>query len=181
MFEIHGLSPKKRKLSYNLWINQLHPEDKIRVLADIATVLDTTHNLDHKYRILKPSGELVYLETGAVVMCDVAGKPLRLIGLVKDVTNEKLVEQSIRDNEHKYRTLFETSDDAIILYTDRLWADCNKGAETLFEGNKEQLIGQDHLRFSPRLQPSGLPSAAKANAIFDLVLTGKPQFFEWLH
>jgi len=98
-----------------------------------------------------------------------------------DVTQRKKAEEALRDNELKYRALFETSDDAILLFTEGSWVDCNARTLTMFGCTREQFIGAHPIRFSPLKQPDGRSSEELAIERINLAFAGKPQFFEWEH
>jgi PAS domain S-box-containing protein len=90
-------------------------------------------------------------------------------------------EALLRQNELKYRTLFETAEGAILLFAEGRWVDCNTGALKVFGCTREQIIGAHPSRFSPPTQPDGRPSDAEAIKLINLAFTGLPQHFEWEH
>jgi PAS domain S-box-containing protein len=87
----------------------------------------------------------------------------------------------LKDKEIKYRTLFESSNDAIILIDNKCYFDCNIITFKLFQCNKEYIIGKEPHLFSPEYQPDGQNSHEKANTIFSKVFIGEPQVFDWQH
>jgi PAS domain S-box-containing protein len=98
-----------------------------------------------------------------------------------EVTQRKKAEKALIDNELKFRTLFETADDAILLFTEGSWVDCNARTLTMFGCTREQFIGAHPLRFSPLKQPDGRSSEEEAIKKIGLAFAGEPQFFEWEH
>jgi len=98
-----------------------------------------------------------------------------------DITERKLPERELHDNELKYRALFETSNDANLLFADGLWVDCNASAARIFGCTREQIIGAHPSRFSPPTQPDGRSSEEEAVKLINLAYTTGPQFFEWEH
>ncbi|MCX6879707.1 MAG: GAF domain-containing protein [Verrucomicrobia bacterium] len=87
----------------------------------------------------------------------------------------------LHENEMKYRTLFETANDAILLFTDDRWVDCNTATLRIFGCTREQFIGAHPSRFSPPLQPDGRSSAEEAIEKIHLAYTVGPQVFDWEH
>ena len=101
--------------------------------------------------------------------------------LTRTFTERKLTEEKVKESELKYRALFETSSDAILLFTEFAWDDCNAGALRVFGCTREQIIGANPSRFSPPMQPDGRSSEEEAIKLITLAYEGKPQFFEWEH
>jgi PAS domain S-box-containing protein len=61
---------------------------------------------------------------------------------MEDVTEKKNIETKLKNNEEKYRALFNTSTDAIILFDlDGKIIDCNNASSNLFAYQHEELIG----------------------------------------
>jgi len=115
-----------------------------------------------------------------VVETEWLNKKAHLI-IIRDITERKLIQEALRENAMKYRALFETANDAILLFADGKWDDCNEGALKVFGCTREQIIGQDPTRFSPPTQPDGRASNEEAFKLINLAYTTGPQFFEWTH
>ena len=106
-------------------------------------------------------------------------------GLLRDITERREVEQVLRDSEEKYRTLFESANDAIFLArVDRRGArfvDCNTQTQMMFGCTRDDIIGHSPVEFSPSRQPDGASSMERMKDIIDAAQEGIPQFFEWTH
>ncbi len=92
----------------------------------------------------------------------------------------RLTEIDLQESETKYRTLFESSSDAIVLYTDRI-IDCNEQVERLFGIPKEEIIGLSAEDISPEQQPDGRNSAETARELTRAAMEGEAQSFPWLY
>jgi PAS domain S-box-containing protein len=111
---------------------------------------------------------------------DLDGKQM-LQAIVRDVTEQRRAVKALRDSELRYRALFETAEDAILLFADGRWVDCNAGASKVFGCTREQIVGGHPNQFSPPTQPDGRPSEAEAVRLITLAFTTGPQSFEWEH
>lgn len=109
------------------------------------------------------------------------GKEVFIQAIVRDVSERKHAEEALRENELKYRALFETADDAILLFTGEQWVDCNAAALRIYGCTREQIIGAHPSRFSPPVQPDGQPSGELAFKRISLAYANEPQAFEWVH
>jgi two-component system, sensor histidine kinase and response regulator len=104
-----------------------------------------------------------------------ANEELRMENLQRSRT-----EEALRENEEKYRELFESSAECLFLMTHE-FVDCNEQACRVFGRSRSELLGQSPADFSPRLQPDGSVSEDKARQYIQAALDGEPQFFEWQH
>jgi len=89
--------------------------------------------------------------------------------------------QTIKLGEQKYRTLFDFAPDAVLVIRDKTIIDCNTATSVLFQGSKEDIVGQTPCNLSPPLQPDGRDSTSKALEFVSRAQKGTPQHFEWEH
>ncbi|MEI8157967.1 MAG: PAS domain S-box protein [Burkholderiales bacterium] len=88
---------------------------------------------------------------------------------------------ALRENELKYRALFETTTDANLLLVDGGFIECNAAALKVFGCTREQLIGSSPTKFSPPTQPDGRSSEEEVIKRINRVFAGEHQVFEWTH
>jgi PAS domain S-box-containing protein len=87
----------------------------------------------------------------------------------------------LQERELRYRTLFETANDAILIMQGDRFVNCNSKTLGMFDCAGDQIIGETPYRFSPPTQPDGQNSKEKALQKLAAVRAGDPQFFEWRH
>lgn len=101
--------------------------------------------------------------------------------IVRNITERKQAEEALRERELKYRTLFESAPEGIIIVGDRGISDCNESALRIFGAARAQLIGKTPQEFSPTTQPDGKDSIEAGTDRIARALAGKPQSFQWRH
>ncbi|HSY17404.1 MAG TPA: PAS domain S-box protein [Candidatus Acidoferrales bacterium] len=111
----------------------------------------------------------------------VEGKVVGRVWSFRDVTSSRRAEAALRENEYKFKTLFETANDAILLMNPTVFLDCNRKAEKTFGCDREKIIGTSPVDFSPEHQADGLPSRVKVMENIEAAMAGQPQFYEWIH
>jgi len=90
-------------------------------------------------------------------------------------------QQKLSAREAKFRTLFESANDAIFLMDKDIIIDCNQKTLEMFGCTREQIIGQPLYLFSPEVQPDGKNSKEEALRGIEAAHKGQTQFFEWKH
>ncbi|VVB87932.1 Methyl sulfide methyltransferase-associated sensor [uncultured archaeon] len=96
--------------------------------------------------------------------------------LVKARTNE------LRDSEAKYRTLYDSSSDAIVMLDEKGFFDCNYATLRMFGfSKKEEFIKIHPADVSPPYQPDGTDSFMLANYKIAEAFDKGMNRFEWMH
>lgn len=123
--------------------------------------------------------ELVMQETIRLVE-NREGEPGRLIGTVQDATEQHRAEALLRENEEKYRRLFEMSEDPMALIVDGQIVMANRAAaRTLGFDEEQRMLGVNLLAMAPQRQPDGQSSRQKASEMIELAMEQGYRRFEW--
>ena len=101
---------------------------------------------------------------------------------VQDITRRKRVETALADSEQKYRRLFESSNDAIMMLDTERFFDCNEATLKVFGyTTREEFLGKHPADVSPPRQADGQDSRDAANDRIATALRVGRNYFEWLH
>ncbi len=102
-----------------------------------------------------------------------------IIKLNDELTSEIL---SRMKAEEKFRNLFESSNDAIMLLDANGFIDCNKSTLDMFAcSNCDEFINRHPAEFSPLTQPNGLDSRVAADEKIAAAFRNGRNFFIWIH
>jgi PAS domain S-box-containing protein len=125
-------------------------------------------------------GQHKFLETIKMPMLDTTGTIIGVLGVGRDITRRKQTEIKLLESEEKFKSIFEGSNDAIMLLNKDGIFDCNKRTLEIFKVNcKEDLFGLHPLGFSPLKQANGRLSAEIANEIINASHQPDKQF-DWI-
>lgn len=105
------------------------------------------------------------------------------VAIILDITEQKRIQLKFEKSEARYRILYESAHDAIMIVDKQLnFISGNPSAVKLFGCRDEKdLFFKTPLDFSPEFQPDGYSSSSKAKEFLDRVYKESPVFFEWQH
>ncbi len=87
--------------SYEHFCNSVHPDDRQQVRAGELRCIETGENHDEEYRVIWPDGTVRWLrETGNVIK-DAHGKAIKMMGVVRDITEEKAWANQLHSMAHQ--------------------------------------------------------------------------------
>ncbi|MCX6683566.1 MAG: PAS domain S-box protein [Methanoregula sp.] len=144
------------------------------------------HNLNNKlisemYFPILHGGKGAFLWFIASPLYDANGNISGAIESIRDITENKRAEHALKESEEQYRSLFESTRDAIFLIENMRFVSCNNRAMEIFGCTKEQeIIGRTLIDFSPVMQPDRVSSEQKGQEKIFSALDHTPQYFEWL-
>jgi diguanylate cyclase (GGDEF)-like protein/PAS domain S-box-containing protein len=87
----------------NPWQDIIHPEDRCRVADTISRSIAARKPYTLRYRIMRRSGDVHWVEMRGKAAYDEDGHPLCLEGYVGDVHEQVVADQRIRETEERYR------------------------------------------------------------------------------
>jgi PAS domain S-box-containing protein len=96
---IWGLPPMKGPIEMTLVFEMIHPEDREYAARTIEETIRSGTHLKAEHRIVRPNGEVRFLQVLGTVKRDASGHAYELFGTCQDITDRKLAEQALRRNQ----------------------------------------------------------------------------------
>jgi PAS domain S-box-containing protein len=98
------------------------------------------------------------------------------------VVQQARSQEALQRSENKFRTLYDSTSDAVILLNEHGFIDCNRAALSMFGcDTKEQFCSLQPTGESPPVMPRGLDSMALANELISAAMAEGNNHFEWTH
>ncbi|MFZ3155447.1 PAS domain S-box protein [Pseudomonas sp.] len=144
---LFGLDPKhplEKRIDY---IELIPEEDRPAVLRLFEQLLaGNPSNSAFRHRIRWPDDSLHWLEISGSLQLDADGKQ-RVIGVIRDITNQQSREQALRSSEEKFAQAFNYSPDAVVITekSSGRFIEINAGFERQFGWSSTETLGRTSL------------------------------------
>ena len=137
----------------SVYLQAIHPDDRAAVTARVQRSIAACSNYEATYRVGNSDGEYRWVVARGNVECDAHGAPLRLPGVVVDITVQKQTEERLREaaarglslagENAKFRTFFEQgSNFAGVMTLDGTVIEANRLSLEACGFAREQVIGK---------------------------------------
>jgi PAS domain S-box-containing protein len=151
--------------------------DRPRLAANLADLLSVGERPGcTEYTVLRPDGTTVPIELSSAVIRDAQGRLTATMAIIRNISERKQSEESLRQSEEKYRELVEICPDAIVVtdlagkvmfVSKQAWKMLNASEEEALDGRSvfDFLVESER----PRME----------EGIFELLSTGKHKHSEY--
>jgi PAS domain S-box-containing protein len=95
-YRIFGLDPAKTKLTRDVFLQSIHPEDRSRYELEINAAVTERRNWELDYRMLLSDGSSKYIQGIGRPIFSKSGEILEFVGTAVDITDRKLAEKELR-------------------------------------------------------------------------------------
>ena len=150
--KIFGIN-KNYKRDISGWLKIVYPGDK-EMMGDYFTneVIGKRRRFDKVYRIRRINdGKVLWVHGYGDLEIDSKGKILRMIGTIQDITEEKILDQRIRESENKYRTLYNSITDGLVTVSmDGKVIEVNSSFCQMLGYRQSELLGKSFRDLTPK-------------------------------
>ncbi|MDP1829323.1 MAG: PAS domain S-box protein [Archangium sp.] len=116
IFRIFELEPGEFAASYEAFLERVHPEDRAWVDSAYAAAVRERTAYDLTHRLLMADGRVKHVREVAETFYGHHGKPLRSVGTVQDVTEQRSAELGLQDRELRLSTILSSIRDLVALF-----------------------------------------------------------------
>ncbi len=119
--------------------NLIHPDDLQKAKLILKDTIKNRDSVSLEFRTLHKKGHYFDVSvSGRVISMDGV---IKVIAIIRDITNKKKTELMLRESEGKYRELYENAPNAYFsIKSDQIIKNCNKAAEELLGYSRDELL-----------------------------------------
>ncbi|HET6272935.1 MAG TPA: PAS domain S-box protein, partial [Bacteroidota bacterium] len=141
--EIFGIERDAEK-SVATWNAIVHPDQREEMLQYfLQDVVAARRPFNKEYKIVRAKdGAVRWLWGRGELTYDEAGSPVRMIGVIQDITEKRRAEEQLQRSAIEYRNLFERANDAIIIFepVDEIILEANGKACEIYGFSRQELV-----------------------------------------
>ncbi|SIQ28892.1 bifunctional diguanylate cyclase/phosphodiesterase [Aquipseudomonas alcaligenes] len=142
---LHGLAGEPYHGKSSQFFQRVPEQDQKLMRQTYREILEQAQReYQVTYRIRLDNGETRYLESTAKLHRDPEGQPLRMAGILMDITERVQREQRLASSEEKFVTLFQASPEPICVsrIRDGVFVEINPSFSQTFGWSPEEIVGR---------------------------------------
>src|SRR5262249_53437278 len=96
------------------WYGRVHPDDMEPYRASLRDCFkDRTAKVECQYRIKAADGSYRWIEDHGLPVRNAAGRAVRLVGAVADISHRRGMEQALRDSEERHTLAMQAVNESV--------------------------------------------------------------------
>ncbi len=95
LLSIYGIGREEFGGTFDDFLARLHPEDRPRIEAAVKEAFNCGNGFRHDERIVRPDGEIRFLQSTGQVIRGANGSAVQMIGICQDVTDHKRAQSAL--------------------------------------------------------------------------------------
>jgi PAS domain S-box-containing protein len=145
--------------TYESFLDLIHPDDRTSFNENVIYTLQEKEEFDAEFRIIRRDGKTCWMLGAGKVVFDDENRPVRMVGINKDVTERRNIKDKVRESEHRFRQMADhapsfiwvSDQDGKVIYLNKAWYE-------FIGGSPETELGDGWLR---HVHPHDMESLGK--------------------
>ena len=145
LYRIFGRNPQEPYPTYKEFLNYVHPGDRDYVNSAANRAMNgKPYSIDYRIVSVDRGERTVHMQSR--VIFDAKNTPVRIKGIVQDITESKIAEEKIQN----LANIVESSQDAIVTMSlDGIITSWNKGAAQIYGYSSKKILGKNASILAP--------------------------------
>jgi PAS domain S-box-containing protein len=103
LYRIHKIDPSQETITYEKYLQFIHPDDKEAIKQTIAHSLATHESFKVYHRVILHDGTIKYIQGWGEIITDENGQPKQMFGTAQDITEKQLLLEQLKESEQLYK------------------------------------------------------------------------------
>ena len=158
--EMFGFGPGEVGEEAEPFLSRLHPDDRVEMMRRFDEALRTGSFYEMDIRITRTDGAQRLIAGRAEIVRDGEGRPLRVLSVLRDITERKEAEESLREALERSTEILESISDAFFaLGADWRFTYANRRALEMWRRERAGVIGRRLLEVFPQAEGTDVHAA----------------------
>lgn len=160
-------------ITYKSFLATVHPDDLVRVIGSLHDAMFKGKPYEIDRRVVRPDGEERIVHARGEIVFDKTGVPVRMVGTIRDITEQRRAEEEIKRLNHQKELILESAAEGIF-GLDPLGkiVFANSAATEMTGYETRELIGRHGHETWHHSRPDGRPYIPRDCPIYKTVLKG---------
>jgi diguanylate cyclase (GGDEF)-like protein/PAS domain S-box-containing protein len=125
----------------NIFVKVIHPDDREWVFQQTKLSTRTGKEVDYEYRMIDAKGKQIWVRDRGCLIRDKRGNVVGREGVMIDITQQKLIEEELRNGEERFRNVIENASDIIYIHDlDGNYLSINQAGERIFGFTRDEAL-----------------------------------------
>ena len=142
VYNIFDLRPKEFEATYDAFIKTVHPDDRKFVQDSVNQAIHENKPYNIIHRIALKNGKIKFVQERGKVYYSTINKPVRMIGTVQDITEQKTAERALIESEKRISSIMKAAPVGIGIVRDRVLIYINDFLGNLLGYSKDEMEGK---------------------------------------
>ncbi len=142
-------------ISYEQFLQLVHPDDRAATAEALREALEQKSDYINEFRMIDPKQAVLWYMAYARAIYDEQEKPVRMVGIILNITERKRIEQAMVEANEQVTALLESIDDAFLsLNKEWRYIYVNSQACRNFGKSRDELLGNVIWEATPQIWQS---------------------------
>ena len=167
---LFGYPPGELETSYDNFVAAIHPDDREAVTSAVTACVETGAEYNIQHRVVWPDGTVRWLHERGDVLRNENGKPMRMLGVVSDITAKKVADEELAQAKEDAETANTAKSEFLSSMSHELRTPLNAilGFAQLLENDPRAPLSDDQKDYMQHVIKGGNHLLELINEVLDL-------------